>query len=84
MYIYDCLRHFVTLEEDEDDEEGDESKMTFFCKQVSVLQELASVFKNYSSYLSAKIYVVGTQQNRIYETVLLSSQNTCLNRRLRE
>ena len=30
MYIYDCLRHFVTLEEDEDDEEGDESKMKHF------------------------------------------------------
>ena len=75
MYIYDCLRHFVTLEEDEDDEEGDESKM----EKLSLLQDMASVFGINLSYCSAKTYVVGTQQNRLYETILLSSQNTCLN-----
>ena len=31
------------------------------------------------SYLSTKTYVVGTQKNRLNETVLLSTQNTCLN-----
>ena len=36
MYIYDCLRHFVTLEEDEDDEEGDESKMIFLQKSIII------------------------------------------------
>ena len=30
------------------------------------------------SYFSAKIYVVGTQKNRLKETVLLSIQNACL------
>ena len=31
------------------------------------------------SYFSTKTYVVGTQKNRLNETVLLSTQNTCLN-----
>ena len=37
------------------------------------------VTKNYFSYFSMKTYVVGTQKNRLIETVLLSTQNTCLN-----
>ena len=36
------------------------------------------------SYFSTKTYVVGTQKNRLNETVLLSTQNTCLNGRLRK
>ena len=31
------------------------------------------------SYFSTKTYVVGTQKNRLSETVLLSNQNKCLN-----
>ena len=31
------------------------------------------------SYFSTKTYVVGTQKNRPIETVLLNTQNTCLN-----
>ena len=31
------------------------------------------------SYFSTKTYVVGTQKNRLNETVLLSTQNTCKN-----
>ena len=31
------------------------------------------------SYSSTKIYVVGTQKNRLNETVLLSTLNICLN-----
>ena len=31
--------------------------------------------KNYFSYFSTKRYVVGTQKNRLNETVLLSTQN---------
>ena len=31
-------------------------------------------------YFSIKTYVVGTQKNRLNETVLLSTQNKCLNR----
>ena len=34
---------------------------------------------NYFLYFSAKTYVVGTQKNHLNETVLLSTQNTCLN-----
>ena len=30
-------------------------------------------------YFSTKTYVLGTQKNRLIETVLLSTQNTCLN-----
>ena len=30
------------------------------------------------SYFSSKTYVVGTQKNRLNETVLLSTQNTCV------
>ena len=38
-----------------------------------------AIFENYFSYFSTKTYVVGTQKNRLNETVLLSTQNTCLN-----
>ena len=38
------------------------------------------VTENYFSYFSTKTYVVGTQKNHLDdETVLLSTQNTCLN-----
>ena len=37
------------------------------------------VTENYFSCFSTKTYVVGTQKNRLDETVLLSTQNTCLN-----
>ena len=33
--------------------------------------------ENIFSYFSAKTYVVGTQKNRLNETVLWSTQNTC-------
>ena len=33
--------------------------------------------KKYFSYFSTKTYVVGTQKNRLNETVLLSTQNIC-------
>ena len=38
------------------------------------------VIENNFSHFSIKTYVVGTQKNRLNETVLLSTQNTCLNR----
>ena len=41
---------------------------------------LECVTENYFSYFSTKTYVVSTQKNRLDETVLLSTQNTCLNR----
>ena len=34
---------------------------------------------NYFLNFSSETYVVGTQKNRLNETVLLSTQNTCLN-----
>ena len=33
--------------------------------------------KQYFSYFSTKTYVVGTQKNRLNETVLLNTQNIC-------
>ena len=35
-------------------------------------------------YFSTKTYVVGTQKNRLNETVLLSTHNLCLNRCIRK
>ena len=49
----------------------------------AVTLELECVIENYLSYFSSKTYVVGTQKNRLNETVLLSTQNTCLNGWLR-
>ena len=40
---------------------------------------LECVPENYFSYFLTKTYVVGTQKNRLNETVLLSTQNICLN-----
>ena len=31
------------------------------------------------SYFSTKTYIVGTQKNRLNETILLKTQDTCLN-----
>ena len=33
--------------------------------------------ENYFSYFSTKTYVVGTQKNRLNETVHLNTQNIC-------
>ena len=41
------------------------------------------ILKNPLSYFSTKTYVVDTQTNRLIETVLLSTQNTSSNGRLR-
>ena len=38
----------------------------------------------FSFYFSTKTYVVGIQKNRLNETVLLSTQNICLNRLVRK
>ena len=37
-----------------------------------------SVYWKINFLISPKIYAVGTQKNRLIETVLLSTQNTCL------
>ena len=39
----------------------------------------SAYWKTIFIYFSSKTYVVGTQKNRRNETVLLSTQNTCLN-----
>ena len=36
-----------------------------------------SAYQKNNSYFSTKTYVVGTQKNRLNETVLLSTQNIC-------
>ena len=38
-----------------------------------------SAYQKYFFYFSTKTYVVGTQKNRLNETVLLSTQNICKN-----
>ena len=38
-----------------------------------------NAYWNFFSYFSTKTYVVGTQKNHLNETVLLSTQNICLN-----
>ena len=38
------------------------------------------ILENYFIYFSIKTHVVGTQKKVSNETVLLSTQNTCLNR----
>ena len=41
------------------------------------------VTEKYISYFSTETYVVGTQKNRLNETVLLRTQNICYNWRAR-
>ena len=48
-------------------------------EQQGAEQTAQCVTENCFSYFSTKTYVVGTQKNRLDETVLLSTQNTCLN-----
>ena len=55
-----------------------------YCKQnMTSLSFLAGlkeyILENYFLYFLSKTNVVGTQKNRLHETVLLSTQNTCLN-----
>ena len=48
---------------------------------ISGLQIIVCTGKLFS-YFSTKTYVVGTQKNRLDETVLLSTQNTCLSKEI--
>ena len=43
------------------------------------LQIRVRMGENYFLYFSSKTHVVGNQKKRLNETVLLSTQNTCLN-----
>ena len=56
---------------------------TLFLRCVPIERErgtgLKSANQNQFSYFSTKPCVVGTQNNRLNETVLLSTQNICLN-----
>ena len=40
--------------------------------------KFGQALESYFSYFSTKTYVVGTQKNRLNKTVLLSTQNICL------
>ena len=42
------------------------------------MQGLSSIIENDFSHFLTKTYVLGTQKNLLNETVLLSTQNTCL------
>ena len=53
---------------------------TFFNQKLNDNQDFSKeCVPKKNSYFSTKTYVVGTQKNRLNETVLLSTQNTCLN-----
>ena len=43
-------------------------------------QDISANYKSYFSYFSTQTYVVGTQKNRLNETVHLSVKNKRLNR----
>ena len=58
------------------------NRYVILAKNLRVFNEASRyecVFENYFSYFSTKTYVVGTQKNRLNNTVLLSTQNACLN-----
>ena len=48
-----------------------------FCSILGSGPQIRVHNKKLFSYFSTKTYVVGTQKNRLDETVLLSTQNTC-------
>ena len=50
-----------------------------FCLLIQSGPQIRVRTGKYFSYFSTKTYVVGTQKNRLNETILLSTQNTCLN-----
>ena len=64
---------------------------TYVCKQLTIALYfesennlevrtlVKSAYQKIFSYFSTKTYVVGTQKNLLDETVLLSTQNICLN-----
>ena len=56
------------------------SPITHQCILIGLRTLVKSVYqkKNFS-FFSTKAYVVGTQKKRLNETVLLSTQNICLN-----
>ena len=51
---------------------------TVYTKQIKIqASRYECAFKKWFFYFSSKTYVVGTQKNRLDETVLLSTQNKC-------
>ena len=56
-------------------------RVTLYCwlHAESAEKGLDRVPNNYFTYFSTKTYVVGTQKNRLNETVLFSTQNVSLN-----
>ena len=57
------------------------SKVNFLINmktQWSQPPDKSAVLEIYFSYFGTKTYVVGTQKNRLNETVLSSTKNTCL------
>ena len=48
---------------------------TTVCSVICNFRLVQGHFENQFSYFSTKLYVVGSQKNRLNETVLLSTQN---------
>ena len=55
------------------------SLVTIIVKNVYQASKQECVLENYFLHFSSKTYIMGTQKNRLNETVLLRTQNTCLN-----
>ena len=59
-----------------------ELKIEIFLNDISLATGqyiIQYAFSNDFSFFSTEAYIVGTQKNRLNETVLLSTQKTCLN-----
>ena len=53
--------------------------IVIFFMEKNTHNKVLLILENYFLYYSSKTYVVGTPKNRLNETVLLSTENTCLN-----
>ena len=77
-YLINCFYRIKKYWTTEDNSAGGlltrAAQWNLFRKQLSGLQ-----MRTGKLFFSTKTYVVGTQKNRLDETVLLSIQNTCLN-----
>ena len=75
MFVF-VFKPILRIMADEGKTGAKKLKISEVCSQASRLECLP---ENCFSYFSAKTYFVGTQKNRLNETVLLSTQNICLN-----
>ena len=61
------------------DIENDDEKMTILMTVIEIRPPDKSAYWKIIFFISHPKHFVGTQKNRLNETVLLTTQNTCLN-----